>query len=198
MELIYSQNRIILNEKFLSQLDKFVFGFIETLEKHAKYVIISGYVAILFGRNRTSEDVDMFVEPMSFLTFNKFWNELYGNYECQNSNEVKDAYDYLTDGLALRFSKKGKFIPNIEFKFAKKDLDWYVLDNSIEVCMDNKKLFVGPMELQIAYKLFLGSGKDIEDARFLFKLFKNYINHIKLEEFLNALQIKPEIRMYLE
>jgi len=196
MELIYSQNKIVLNDKILSKLDRFVFGFTNILDNHAKYVIISGYVAILFGRNRASEDVDMFVEPISFGDFKRFWNDLEG-YECHNSNEVSYAYEYLIDGLALRFSKKGEFIPNIEFKFAKKDLDRYDLDNRIEVCIDNERLFVGPIELQIAYKLFLGSEKDIEDARFLFKLFNNYIDAAKLEKFLNDIRIRPEIRKYL-
>jgi len=196
MELIYSQNKIVLNDKILSKLDRFVFGFTNILDNHAKYVIISGYVAILFGRNRASEDVDMFVEPISFGDFKRFWNDLEG-YECHNSYRVSYAYEYLIDGLALRFSKKGEFIPNIEFKFAKKDLDRYDLDNRIEVCIDNERLFVGPIELQIAYKLFLGSEKDIEDARFLFKLFNNYIDAAKLEKFLNDIRIRPEIRKYL-
>lgn len=196
MGLIYSQNKIVLNDKILSKLDRFVLGFTNILDNHAKYVIILGYVAILFGRNRASEDVDMFVEDIGFSDFKRLWNDLEG-YECHNSDEVSGAYEYLTDGLALRFSKKGEFIPNIEFKFAKQDLDRYDLDNRIEVCIDNERLFVGPIELQIAYKLFLGSEKDIEDARFLFKLFKNYIDLAKLEEFLNDIRIRPEIRKYL-
>jgi hypothetical protein len=44
-------------------------------------------------------------------------------------------------------------------------------------------------ELQIPYKLFLGSEKDIEDARFLFKLFKDNLNIVLLKMFLNKLKV---------
>ena len=54
----------ILNDKTikldreLNELDLFVLDFVKVLEKHARYVLISGYVALLFGRSRTTEDVD--------------------------------------------------------------------------------------------------------------------------------------------
>lgn len=40
-------------ERELSMLDKFVIGFTRLLEKHGvRYVVVSGYVAIVFGRSR--------------------------------------------------------------------------------------------------------------------------------------------------
>jgi len=45
------------------------------------------------------------------------------------------------------------------------------------------------LELQIAYKLLLGSVKDIEDARFLFKLFMEQIDKKELKAWLRELDI---------
>lgn len=63
-------------EKPLNELDKFVFRFIKVLEKHIDYVIISGYVAILLGRSRATEDVDMFIKPLPREKFIELYTEL--------------------------------------------------------------------------------------------------------------------------
>ncbi|HLD41949.1 MAG TPA: hypothetical protein VJB06_02850 [archaeon] len=57
----FLDSRTIKLDKIENELDKFVLDFIKILEKHAKYVIVSGYVAILFGRSRGTEDIDMFI-----------------------------------------------------------------------------------------------------------------------------------------
>ena len=107
MHFIYNKDFIEIKDKQLSKLDKFVFDFIKILEKHVKFVIISGYVAILFGRNRGSEDVDVFIDKIDFKKFNKLWKEISVDFECINTSEVKDAYEnYLSDSIALRFAKK--------------------------------------------------------------------------------------------
>ena len=42
----------MVSEKYLTLLDRFVLDFIRVLEQETPYVIVSGYVAILFGRSR--------------------------------------------------------------------------------------------------------------------------------------------------
>ena len=51
--------------------------------------------------------------------------------------------------------KKEQFIPNIEFKFVKDDVDYYSLTEAIEVVVNDNTLNISPLELQIAYKMFL-------------------------------------------
>ena len=53
-------------DKIINELDKFVFKFIKILKKHTDYVIVSGYVAILLGRSRTTEDIDVFIKEINF------------------------------------------------------------------------------------------------------------------------------------
>ena len=63
MEFINSEH-IKFNKK-ISELDKFVIDFLEIIIKHTNYVLISGYVSILFGRSRGTEDVDIIIPKLS-------------------------------------------------------------------------------------------------------------------------------------
>ena len=139
MDFKYSKKKIEIKNKAINKLDKFVLDFISFLNKHKiKYVIVSGYVSILFGRNRTSEDVDIIVEKLDFKQFSKLWVDIYEKLECLNTSKVKDAYEeYLSKNVSLRFSKKDSFIPNIEFKFPKLEIDSWTLNERIKVLLND-------------------------------------------------------------
>lgn len=198
MEIKYKEQ--IELEKELNSLDKFVIDFTGILNKlKINYVIVSGYVAILFGRNRTSEDVDLLIEESNFEKFLQLWNELSKRFECLNTNNPKKAYkEFLLKETAIRFSEKKKYVPNIEVKFAKTELDKWTVENRKKVLLNNKKLFVSPIELQITFKLLLGSKKDIEDARYLYKIFKDYLKKDLLLYFKRKLKIEEVFNKYLK
>ena len=46
---------IIVLDRELNELDSFVLEFIKCLQ--SRYVIVAGYVAILLGRSRTTDDI---------------------------------------------------------------------------------------------------------------------------------------------
>lgn len=118
MEFI--DERTIKLDKELSELDRFVLNFCKILEKHTRYIIISGYVTILFGRSRGTEDVDIFIKKMKEQDFNILFEELKKKgYDCINTSK-EDAYESLKENVPIRFAKKGFFIPNVEMKFAAK------------------------------------------------------------------------------
>ena len=72
MEIDYREK--ISLKKPLNELDTFVIDFISILnDMNITYVVVSGYVAILFGRNRSSEDVDLIVEKINLEQFKKLW-----------------------------------------------------------------------------------------------------------------------------
>lgn len=194
MELSFSRKKISM-EKELSPLDKFVFRFCRILDKlKIRYVIVSGYVAIAFGRSRNTEDIDILIEKMGFEKFAKLWNALLKKYDCINVSDPKSAYfEYLTNKTAIRFAEKGAFIPNFEFKFVKNEKDAYSLDNSTELQINKKSIRISPLEMQIAYKLRLGSVKDIEDARFLFRLFDRRIDKKELKKWLQEFNVPAEL-----
>lgn len=199
MRIAYTKTGIQL-EKELNFLDKLVIDFSCILNTHKiKYVIVSGYISILFGRSRTSEDIDIIVENIDFEKFDKLWNDINNSgFECINAADAKDAYGkYLSNGSPIRFSRKNRFIPNIEFKFPKVDLDLWVLSERKEVILNGNKLFISPLELQIAFKLYLGSEKDIEDARYIYRLFEDKINIELLQEFNRKLKVESLFNNYL-
>jgi len=133
MEINYSDKRITF-EKKLNELDRFTINFTSVLNKlKIKYVVVSGYVSILFGRNRSSEDIDLIIERISVEKFRELWQELEKEFECIITENCENAYDnYLTEGYSIRFSEKRKFVPNMEIKFPKTELDKWTLDNRLK------------------------------------------------------------------
>jgi hypothetical protein len=167
MEFI--NEKTIKIERDLSELDKLVLDFISILQKHSPYVLVSGYVAIVFGRTRTTEDVDFFIERMDKETFSKFYFELKkGGFWSVNVDSEEELYSILNDGLSIRFALDGQVVPNMEVKFVKDGLDRFTIDNKIKLMTKGGDLWISRIELQIAYKKFvLKSQKDMEDARHL-------------------------------
>ena len=186
--------------KELNDLDKLVIDFVRILDRNkVKYVLVSGYVSILFGRSRSSEDIDIIVKKLPKRRFAVLWEDLLKYFECLVPDNFESAYDkYLMKQTSIRFSRKDQPIPNIEFMFPKaEDLDNWVLKNGKQVRLNRHALKISPIELQIAYKLFLGSGKDIEDARHLYQLLKENLNQKLLSEFLLKLDKKGLFNRYL-
>lgn len=199
MEIKYSEEEIEF-EKNLNDLDKFTINFCSVLNKlKIKYVVVSGYVSILFGRNRSSEDIDLIIEKISLKKFRELWEKLNKNFECIISENCEDAYkNYFNRGYSLRFSEKGKFVPNIEVKFPKTELDKWTLNNRIKVLVNERLLFISKIEVQIPFKLFLGSEKDIEDARYLYEIFSDKIDRGLMKEFNRKLNIEELFNNYLD
>lgn len=190
---------VIVLKKELNSLDKFTVSFCSVLEESAiEYVLVSGYVSILFGRSRSSEDIDLIIRKMNLAAFKEVWKRLKLDFYCINTESPEIAYeDYLMKGTAIRFSRKDSFIPNMEFKFNKNDLDVWTLDNRKKVELNGTVLYISPIESQIAFKLFLGSEKDIEDAKHLYELFSDKLDMGIFKGFCKKLNIDEEVLAYL-
>ncbi|KAF5417442.1 hypothetical protein C5S35_12260 [Candidatus Methanophagaceae archaeon] len=193
MELKYVQGKIAIENKIITTLDKFVLNFTKILEEYVDYVIVSGYVVILFGRARGTEDIDTIIRYIDSDTFASFYQKLSREgYYFLNPEDVSGLYEMLEEGLRVRIAKEDTIIPNIELKFVKDDFDNYAIDNRLEVVLGEKHLFISPIELQIPYKLYLGGDKDIEDAMYLWDIFRGKIEVNRLRDFMNALNVRGE------
>jgi len=183
MEFI--DKKTIKLDKIPTLLDEFVVDFTKILQKHANYVIVSGYVSILFGRSRATEDIDIIVKKMSKNKFYDFYSELQKNgYWCVNIENKDEILRMLLDGLAARFAKRPNIIPNVEFKFVKNLVDENTIKTSLDVIMTIGKIKISNIELQIAYKeKVLKSDKDLEDAKHLETVFKDRINSELLKKY---------------
>ena len=191
------KNGEIILDKHLNKLDKFVLGITKLFT--CKYVIVSGYVEILFGRNRASEDIDFLIPRLKEEEFKIFWDSVIQEFECLNTPRMEEALkEYLSEKHAIRFSPPKAYLPNAEIKFVQNELDSLALDSAIKVVLNGTELYVSPIEMQIAYKLYLGSDKDVEDAVFLFELFRKTLDMETLHEFGRKLQILEKINTYLK
>jgi len=176
------KDNVLILDKEINNLDKFVIDFIEVLKKYTDYVIISGYVSILLGRTRTTEDVDLFIKKIDFDRFSKFYEDLISNgFWCLNAEDPKEIFEYLNNKVAVRFAKQGKTIPNFEVKFPKNHLDDAAFLDTIKVKISDHELIISSLERQIAFKrYYLGSDKDEEDALYVEELFKEQLNYGKI------------------
>lgn len=162
-------------------IDRLAWDFCAQLER-AKivYAIIGGYVAILLGRPRESEDVDVFSEPLRFDAFASLHRALTRSYDCLTPGSTRRLFDdYLhagSESTSVRYAPKGQFNPNVEFKFAAKALDRRALRKRIPVDANGERIYIGPLEEMIAFKLWMGSPKDFEDARWIYRSAKEVLN----------------------
>jgi len=194
MEINLDEKSIILN-KNLNELDKFVFDFCGCLKD---YVLVSGYVSILFGRSRATEDVDLLVPKINLDEFKEIWEIIEEKgFECINTSNVEEGFG-MFDEYAIRFCRRGKPVPNIEFKKSSNEVHEYSLKNKIKVKLKNGSLFISPIEMQIAYKLMLGKGgneKDLEDAKHLYELFKENINKEELTNLIDGFDAEAQFEL---
>jgi len=189
---------IFLEKNSLSEDDRIAMLFAETLnELGVRYSVIAGYVAILFGRARRSDDIDFITYPLAEDEFLKFclllrdrgFKLVQGDIGSEGS--IRKVYEgYLERGFSIRFTYGDLILPNIWFKTARSPLQYYGIDNSLTVIVNKKHLIkIAPLELQIAYKLYLGSEKDLGDAVFLYTLFRKALNHQELHKWLSTLGV---------
>ena len=178
----FLDKKTIKVDRELNELDKFVLDFIKILEKHTDYVIISGYVSILLGRTRGTEDIDVFIKGLSKNKFIGLYNNLKkSGYWCLNSEESDELYSYLIDGLAIRFALKDETIPNFEVKFARNKLSKDSFNERINVITKEGNIKISSLERQIAFKrYYLKSDKDLEDAKHIEEVFKKDIDRKKI------------------
>ena len=161
MELEVKNKSITLNGKVVNNLDKFVLDLVKILEKYTDYVIVSGYVAIFFGRTRATEDIDIIIKKGDMRSFlEEVTNK---GYWIINTPDIGHAIELLNDNERIRISKEGQIIPNVEIKYPEDESDSFSLKNKIKTNFDDNYLFFSPLEIQIAYKLKLGQGGRSEE-----------------------------------
>ena len=168
-------------------LDKFVEDFCAITEKYCQYIICSGFVAIAHGRTRGTEDIDMIIEKISFDTFFKWHSELIGNnFQCIQSDKPKKLYeDYLKNGISIRYVWKSDSFapPEMEVKFAKDSLDEQQIKERQKLPLTGLNIYFSSIESNIAFKEeYLGTEKDLEDAKHLRIIYKGKFDEKKVNK----------------
>ena len=159
-------------------LDKFCEEFCLIVEKHCKYIIVSGFVAIASGRTRGTEDIDMITEKLDLNKFKELFEDLANNnFICMQSSDARVVYEYLANNTSVRFTKKDKPLPEMEIKFAKDFLDEYQIKNRVKLKLTGLDVWFSNINVNVAFKEeLLKSSKDLEDARHLRIVYEEQIN----------------------
>lgn len=180
-----------------SALDEAVMEFTAVLDAlGVKYVIVSGYVVILTGRSRATEDVDVILEPLSDDRLDEMIEAFtdHGYYGMAMPFEEFPAM--LRDGERVRIAEEGQLYPNFEVWFASTDIERTALEHALTAELDDQQIQISPIELQIAYKLQLAQrmrstqGKDFEDALHLYLTFGERLNTKALERYVDELGVQ--------
>ena len=187
-------------------LDKFAEDFARVLEKHCKYIVVSGFVAIAHGRSRGTEDIDIIIEKISLERFIELHKELIKEeFECMQSENAEVIYDdYLNKGDSVRYVRKseGYFPPEVELKFAKDSLDEEQLKTRTKLPLTGLDVYFSSIEMNIAFKEeLLKTKKDMEDANHLRIVYKEEISEDKIEEIkkkIRALRMKNQKNLFKE
>lgn len=174
-----------------NRLDDLALGFSTLLQEEGiAHVFVSGYVAILTGRSRATQDIDVLIESIDEATATALVDTLDEAGYWGPAMPLTDLYMMLSNGDNIWIAPDDQVTPHLEVKVASDEADYAALENSMSARIGDATLPIGPLELQIAYKLFLGSQKDLEDAVHLYALFEETLRRPRLQGWVERLGVE--------
>ena len=171
-------------------LDDFCIKFCKVIEKHCKYIIVSGFVAISSGRTRATEDIDMIIEKIPYDLFRIVHVDLVKEgFVCIQSDSAEEIFSYLDDITSVRYTFKNQPLPEMELKFSKDDLDEYQFNNRVKLELTGLDVWFSSVNMNIAFKEeLLKSEKDLKDAEHLRKVYPENINEDEINKIKQMIQ----------
>ena len=185
------ENKTIIIERDLNELDKFVKDFLDVLKKHSDYLIVSGFVSISTGRIRGTEDVDILVPVLDEIKFNKLFEDLKNkDFWCYQGDNSKEVYEYIKNMESVRFARKNEMFPNMEFISINESrkTKFFEFSHPQRIKIKDFEFKIPPIEFEILYKeKILTSKKDIADAKHLRTFFSEILRKDKFKEYENII-----------
>lgn len=176
-----------------NELDELAVAFSTLVTRlDVEHVFIAGYLAILTGRARATDDIDVLIEPLSETATADVVAELQANGYWGPAMPLDEMYGNLSEGTNVWVAPTGQMTPHLEVKFPTDEFDRASLSDAIVAHVGGETIPVGPLELQIAYKLYLGGQTDFEDAAHLYTLFRDSLRTPRLESWVDRLDVTEE------
>ncbi|WP_235019596.1 hypothetical protein [Natrialba sp. INN-245] len=122
------RNGTLVVEREPNRLDELAIEFSHVLDRFdIEHVYIAGYVSILAGRARSTEDVDVLIEPIgeklaATLDESRFW---------RLTMPLTSIYEMLNDGDNIWVAPEDQVTPHLEVKFTRDEFDRASLGNAI-------------------------------------------------------------------
>lgn len=176
-----------------NRLDELAIAFSRLLERFdIGHVFVAGYVAILSGRARATQDIDVLVESLTEQQVDDLTAALDAEGFWGPAMPLASAYEMLSNGDNIWVAPEDQMTPHLEVKFVGDEFDRASLRTAITAQVGEETIPIGPLELQIAYKLYLGAQKDVEDAVHLYTLFEPNLSTQRLEQWAKRLDIEDK------
>ena len=139
-----------------------------------------------------AEDVDVLIERVDRETADELATELDEEGFWGPAMSLTSMYEKFDNGEDIWVAPDDQITPHLEMKFARDEFDRASLENAITARTGGEAIPIGPIELQIAYKLYLGSRTNVEDAVHLHALFEESLSVARLEEWTTRLGVEDE------
>lgn len=138
-------------ERDPNELDELASAFSELLTDHGiGHVFVSGSVAILAGRPRATDGIDVIIERCSEPAVERLVSTLESRGYWGPAMPLDATFGNLSAGTNIWIAPEGQQAPHLEVKFPTDEYDRESLDDAIEARVGEATLPVGPLELQIA------------------------------------------------
>lgn len=181
---------VLVVDRAPNELDELAIAFSTILDELGiRHVFVSGYVAVLAGRSRATEDIDVVLERPG----DEALDELVGRLEDAGmwgpAMPLGTIHDLEHEHIWI--AREDETVPRLEVKFVDGRFDRASLENHITARLTTvgESLPIGPLELQIAYKLWMTGDRDFEDALYLFSLFGETLSTEELERWVDELDV---------
>lgn len=185
------ENTLVV-EREPNRLDELAIRFSAILDGlDIDHVFIAGYVSILTGRARSTEAIDVLLEVLDEKRVVELAETLDDAGFWGAAMPLESMYEMLSTGDNVWVAPTGQVTPDLELKFASDTFDTASLDNAITAEIGEESVPIGPLELQIAYKLYLGSETDLEDAVHFYTIFGETLSEGTLEHWVSRLGVEP-------
>jgi hypothetical protein len=190
---------VLFVERSANALDELAIEFSDLLSDMAiEHVFVAGYVAILTGRARSTEDIDVLLEPLPESEVDALFTELRDAGYWGPAMPLEATYENLSEGANIWIAPEDQVTPHLEVKFTRDEFDRASLGNAIDAHVGGSTVPIGSLELQIAYKLYLGGEKDLEDAAHLYVLFGETLRQSTLEDWVERLDVTDQYERLTE
>jgi hypothetical protein len=177
------QGETLVVDREPNRLDALAIECSRLLDRHdVQHVFVAGYVSILAGRARATEDIDVLVERIDEATAEALVETLQEEGFWGPAMSFSSLYEIFSNGDSIWVAPDEQVTPHLEVKFVRDEFDRASLETAITARIGGERLPIGPLKLRIAYKLYLGAQKDIEDAVHLYTSFRESASTARLEE----------------
>lgn len=187
------RNGTLVVERDPNRLDELAIEFSDLLDKLGiDHVYVAGYVSILAGRARSTEDIDVLIEDIDEETTDELVQALGQHGFWGPAMPLSSMYEMLENGDNIWVAPDDQVIPHLEVKVVGDEFDRASLESATTARIGGETIPIGQLELQIAYKLRLGAQKDVEDAVHLYSIFEKHLSASRLETWVRRLGVQDE------